>query len=562
MNILKQLPPKPYHNQFVAIDTEWFNINSNMLHRPISGQFGCLSVCYEPDTVYLIQDKDDVSKVLDIISDGIWIGHNLKFDLTHLRRLAQIPPRKKIWDTMLIDQELWGGYYDLFGLEDVARRYLSIEMDKSLQKSFEQDIPEMSDQQIIYAATDAAITLNVAKEQCNFMDGTDLRIWREIDAPTMWSIMDFIGFRINVDAWRELAIKNKQRQQEIDEQLPFNPCSSKAVKQYLSSRGFLRLPNTQEKTLIQWSRKYPECDATELTKQVLLSRKYSKRASTYGMNFIEKYLEQEDGVDVIHCEYWINGTETGRLSATNPPMQTIISRDTNEFRNCFIARPGNKIVIWDWVAQEMGVAAYVSNDPVLIKIFNSGKDIYITTALEVFNEVIKNKSDPRRKTMKSLVLGLDYGLSKYGLAEREGMTINDADDLIHRYLRRLPKFASWMVRQQKQKSMVTSVLGRKIHLNPYSGQAKRNALNAPIQSTAGDMMKKALSVMHQEWDFDCPFAMVETTHDECGVDVPEGYAKEVKAFGIRIMEQVAREMCPGIEFRVDAKVCDTWGEKE
>ena len=251
MQIIKELPPNLDNGAdgiYVALDIELFGLNPKQLHRPTSGKFACLSICYEPDTVYLITNSFDINEILARFRNAIWVMHNAKFDLTHLRRWAYIPPRKKLWDTMLIENILWGGYYDLFALEHLARRYLDISIDKSLQKSFE-DAEELSDKQIEYAAQDANITLQVLQKQRKYVTKKDYGIWREVDLPALWSIMDFQGFAVDKNRWITLAEINKAKADALEKALPFNSKSPKQVKEALSASGFKRLSNTQEKTL-------------------------------------------------------------------------------------------------------------------------------------------------------------------------------------------------------------------------------------------------------------------------------------------------------------------------
>ena len=147
MRILHEVPPPQPKNKFVALDVEIFNLNSKQLHRPTSGKFACLSVATDPETVYVITDQLQLPVVFSNLRDAVHIYHHAKFDITHLRRWVNIEPRKRLWDTMLIERIMWGGYFDFFALEHLARRWLDIKMDKSLQKSFEH-ATELTEKQI------------------------------------------------------------------------------------------------------------------------------------------------------------------------------------------------------------------------------------------------------------------------------------------------------------------------------------------------------------------------------------------------------------------------------
>jgi len=242
-------------------------------------------------------------------------------------------------------------------------------------------------------------------------------------------------------------------------------------------------------------------------------------------------------------------------------MQQIPIRDTPEFRECFVARPGHKLIIADYSAQEPRLSAYVSHDKQLIQWFKEDKDVYIELGKCIFGKTL-TKKDPERQTMKSTVLGLTYGMSEYGLAEREGISKEEAAGLIADVLSILPDMAVYMEKQRRNKTKVTTPFGRKQWLNPYSDQVERNALNSPIQGGAADMMKKALASIHQNWDFDCPFGVVGYIHDELVLDVPEELANDVARFVKEQMETVATDMVKGVlPFIADVSIGNTWAEK-
>ncbi|OGH07422.1 MAG: hypothetical protein A2W22_03065 [Candidatus Levybacteria bacterium RBG_16_35_11] len=562
MNIIKDIPPVLSKNTWVALDLEIFNLNSKQMHRPTSGNFACLTVCFDPETVYLVNKPEMVGAVISNIQEGIWIFHHAKFDITHLRRWANIPPRKKIWDTLLIERILWNDYYTGLGLDDLARRYLDIKLDKSLQSSFE-DASEMTPEQEQYAAMDCVTTLLCQKKQFKLMDKGDFIIWSVIDRPALWAFLDFQGFIINPDEWKDLAEKNKAKSKAVDELLSFNPRSYKVVKEQLLNTGFMKLPDTEEKTLVQWMKKFPDTEAFRLAELVLESRKYSKRASTYGMNWIEKFIEYDPTLDVhfVVGDYSVTGAGTGRTACSDPNMTNVPSRDTKDFRKCFKARPGNKLLIADYSQQEIGIIAFLSQDEKMIAMFNSGGDAYINMAKVMYGKVI-DKNDPLRRTMKDMMLGFDYGMSLDTMAERGGISEEEAAQVMLDLEKAFPDLKNWMEKQKKLKKQTKTIMGRKAHLNPYSGQCERNALNNPVQGSAADMLKMAIGKMHETWSFPFPFAMVEEVHDEIGMDVPEEFVNSISAFMKECMISVANKMCPGMLFNADVTICDTWADKE
>lgn len=560
VNDLSSLNPKP--NQFVAIDLEIFTSpgEEKQLHRPHVGKFACLSVCYDPDTVLVYTSSDYVAPVLERLQPCVWVMQNGKFDITHLRRWAEVKSRKKYYDTMFIERILYNGYYDSFSLKSLARRYLKIEMPKEARETFT-GASELTREQIEYAASDASITLQVATIQKRLLDEDDKRVWSEIDCPALWAFLDFRGFAIDIGKWNALAEYNRQKQLEIDGSIPFNPRSSKQVVSWLSSHGFRNLPDSQEKTLEAFVKKYPDTEAAKVAGMVLESRIYAKRSSTYGASFIRDYLEYEGEIPVIYSNYDLNRAETGRTACSDPNMQNIPARETKEFRECFIARLGNKLIIADYSAQEPRLSAYVSQDEQMIAWFREGKSIYTELGKIIFGREI-TKKDPEYATTKSTVLGLNYGMSEYGLAEREEISREEAKKLINAVLNALPRLANYMEAQKRNRKRVVTPFGRKIWLNPYSDQTERNALNAPIQGGAADMMKKALASIHRNWPFDCPFGVVGYIHDELVLDVPAEIAEDVAKFVKDQMETTATNMVNGqIPFIAEVSIGDNWGAK-
>jgi len=594
MNIIHDVPAEDLQDGWVALDLELCHTNIKVLHRPQGGDFALLSI-YDGKDVYLIHDVNKVHSAIERLQNCTWIFHNAKFDLTHLRRWAYIPPRKKIWDTMLIEKILWSGFYDGFSLADLSRRYLDKYLDKSLQNKWGdldiEDVPPenqdaMANLQLVnlgekidkilkkqidipqnfldYAVNDVVTTYDVCMEQRKFVKKNDFWIWTHIDLPAMWAVMDFMGFRIDSQKWLDLSIRNKQRSKEIDAVLPFNPRSPKVSREYLSKRGFLGLPNTQESTLEMFINIYPKSEAAGLAKTCLESRKYAKRASTYGEKFIENHVEQDlmYKVDMVCGDFNIIGAETSRLSCSSPNMQNIPARDTDEFRECFIARPGNKLVIADFSQQEIGVVAYLSRDKKMLEAFNSGEDIYIQMAKLMYGKTIE-KSDPLRKRMKSVVLGTNYGMSAIGLARKEKITEDEAQEFLDKFTHTFSGMNDWMNKQQKLRNYTQTILGRKTWLNPYTDQSYRNALNNPVQGSGAEILKLSLIEVHRNWKFDFPYSVVGVFHDEMVADVPENFAEDVGKFIQKTSSIAANNMCSDIpmSFRVDVSIGDNWSAK-
>jgi len=561
MNIIRDLPPILSKKDWCAIDLELFEAKKSKLHRPTTGKFACLTFCYNEEDVYIITDKTQVQEALDRVDQAVWIFHNAKFDITHLRRWADVPYRARIWDTLLIDRILWGGYYNLFALNDLARRYLDMEIDKDIKSRFE-NATTLDKELIKYSAIDPFITRKICKKQYKLAKSNAIKIWKEVDRDAMWAFIDMMPVRIDIDKWTGIANKNEKTTKELAEQFEFNPRSSIQTKKYLSKNGFPRLRNTQEKTLLArlTNPKQATTKAGKITKQLLQYRKIQKRSSTYGKNWIKNYVEEDDK---IYSDYKVIGAETGRTSSSRPNMQNIPGRATPVYRECFIPHPGHKMLIVDMGQQEARIAAYLSQDKKLIHLFTqTDKDIFIEMAKLIYNVKI-TKSNPLRKQIKNIVYGLTYGMSPEGFTDRYGGTITDAEKAFNDFFNVFPTLASFLHIQSLKKQSVSTIMGRKMYLNEYSNQVERNAKNSPIQGTAADQQKVAIGRIYKKWNeqFDFPFSLIMFVHDELVFSVPEDKVEKVKDFVVKEMIQAAEEQCPGVPFIAEAKIGSNWSIK-
>ena len=560
MNILLNKIPKPLpDNAFCSIDVELFGAEGHRLHRP-TGKFACLTACPDGENVYLIDDEKVVDILLGRIDNCVWVFHNAQFDLRHLRRWSKVPPRKKLWCSYIIERLLWSGYYDSFSLKDLTRRYLDQYLEKEARETFS-TAQELSPELIEYAAKDAIATWKVAQEQKKLVEKRPdvWRIWKEVDRDAIWAYLDFMGFRLDVEQWKQLAIENETKAQELKDSFPFNPASPKQVKETLREMGFVGLPSTGVNVLEQYIRQKPDCEASKVAQDVLDFRKVAKLASTYGMNMIEKYIEEENGYHIIYSNFNVTGASSGRNASSDPNLQNVPFKREPLFRKPWIARPNNKLIVADWSAQEPREHAYLTQDEHLINIFKSGKDPYIETAKRVYEKEI-TKDDPYRDIMKASFLGATYGQTPKGLEQTYGIPVDEGEKLLHKFWMGFPDSAMWCTHQRKKKDYVESVMGRRLWVNRHNDAYERNNLNHPHQATAADMMKIAVLKIHQNWNFDCPFGVVAPIHDEIVLDVPEKLAPEIAEFVSHTMIEVAEIMCEGIPFVANAKIVDNWLE--
>ena len=575
-NIYEELPPILGEDDVIALDLELIGLSEIQLHRP-HGKLASLAGSFDGKNAYIIFDDAHVQEFLDRCNKSIWIFHNSTFDLGHLRRWATIPERRNMRDTLLIERLLYSNYYDDFALADLVRRYLKCYMQKETRKEFHNLEGAMSPDQIKYAALDVIGTWLVDKEQQKIVESQDMKIWNGMYNPHVWTALELGGFNLDVEAWTRLAEKNQaivsqvedelgqlhghmdkklvgrgKARAEVDYFVPFNPASPQQVLELFHANG-VDTESTGDKEVSKFA-------DNPIVKKILDYRVAAKRVNTYGLPYLQ-YVEP-DGK--IYTSLNISQAETGRDSSSSPPLQNIL-KDL-DYRKCFIAGDGRNLVIYDYAGQELNLFAYVTQDPGLIEIVNSGENAYIRVARTSFNEIII-KGTPRYLIMKGLVLGMSYGLTPYGLARDNDVEQEVADEMFKKFFADFPVAAAWVKDQQRYNRGITkTILGRKGGLHPYNAQWKNNALNNPFQGSGGDMIKLAMkefrkTSLYKENYSTRDVYMVIQVHDEIIVNCAEHLAKETAEALSGCMNDVANRMHPGIISRVSGGICDNWSEK-
>ncbi len=498
--IIEGLPPILNSNHVMAMDLELSGLKDGQLHRP-HGELLSLAGSFDGETAYIVFGDDEVQEFLDRVDQATWVFHNAVFDLAHLKRWAKIVERKAMRDTMLIERILFNNYYDDFGLNDLVRRYLGCYMPKDVRKEFSGHEGRMTPEQIKYAADDVIGTWLVDREQQKLVDPVSRKVWDNLYNPHVYTTLELGGFSLDKNSWIDLAEGYQEIADKIQLELgnkyghtdtvskgrgknktteevyvPLNLASPMQVLKVLQSFG-LKVEKTDDDAL------RPFYDTNEFVNKLLDYRKAAKQASTYGMEFL-KYVE---GDDKIYTSLNIALADTGRDSSSSPNLQNI-PRDT-ERRKCFIAAPGKKLVLYDYSGQEANIWAYLTGDEKFKEIINGGKKLYIEVARIAFGEDVK-KGTERYNLIKSLVLGLMYGLTPHGFARDTGVDMETATDMFNKFFEGFPQSAKYVLRTQKRNNgYVETVVGRRCNLHPYNRQWKNNALNSPMQGCiAGDSL--------------------------------------------------------------------------
>lgn len=554
MNIRQELPRKAKPGEPTALDLEMFGQDLRHLHRP-HGEFACLSIGFSDDEVYQIYTLEDLVKSLELVKQGSWTFQKALYDIRQLRQFVDIPKRP-VWDTMIVEQDIFGGYYDSFGLDDLARRWYATYVDKAPRGKFA-NATRMTREMKIYAAKDVVHTLGVREKQEQHIHENDLpfRHYLENDANMIWVVLDMPAVRIDTDGWIELAEENKEHGFALQEELGFNVKSwqqtQKEIADHIGKDEYTK--STDKDHMQELMDEYPE--EKEWFEAVLEARRFRDAFSRYGPNWIENFVEPGG---LVYGNWRITGSETGRLTCSNPPLQTVPVRNMPRFRELFIPRAGHKMIVADFSQQETRILAWFSDDANLKRALAEGRDLHQETADDFDLE--------DRFEGKTINLALGYGLTARGLVARTGMSMKRAEAGIQRRNARYPEAAVWMNKMQItgfNLGYVTNSIGRQIYLNPYSGQLERNAINAPIQSTAADQLKMMTVYMHKQCQQrDLPFCVVLMIHDEVVCDVPEDLVEDYVELIHEAAEYAAAETVPGMEMPIEPEVGDSWGVKQ
>lgn len=304
-------------------------------------------------------------------------------------------------------------------------------------------------------------------------------------------------------------------------------------------------------------------EGVEIADKVLKWRHFFRLKNTY----VDALLRQvETGTKRVHTNYSMISTATGRISSSNPNLQNIPirSKEGTEIRKAFVAREGHKLVSADYSQMELKIMAHIAGVRAFRDAFSEGKDIHLVTAQQIFGDGV---TDPElRRRAKSINFGIIYGMSPFGLAKNVGITRQEASQYVEQYFRSYPEIKNYMeaIKAYARKYGYTrTAFGRKCYISGINsaqhavrGFAERAAINAPIQGTAADVVKRAMINLRNKLEVG---AIILQVHDELLVEVPESHVDRVAKLMKEVMEGVASFSVP---LRVDIGVGSSWGSME
>ena len=555
-----------------ALDTETTSVVARRAELVgISLAFADGKACYIP-VAHLTGDQLDTTLVLNqitsLLSDPalMMVGHNLKYDLTVLEAVGLVP-RCTLADTMLMSYVLdaAGGRHDM---DSLAKRILGVDTisyedvcGKGAKQIGFAEVP--LEQASEYASEDADITLRLFRHfEGRLETEPSLQsIYQDLELPVMLVLRDMENHGALLDG----AILKSQSQSigvrleelEIEAQAlagrSFNLASPKQLQEILFDEMRLPVlkktpkgaPSTNEEVLQELALDYP------LPKLLIEHRSLSKLKGTY----TDKLPEDCDPADGrVHTSFHQAVTSTGRLSSSDPNLQNIPIRtdEGRRIRKAFIAPVGWSVMAADYSQIELRIMAHLSGDQSLVDAFARGDDIHRATAAEVFDLEPMFVTDEQRRRAKAINFGLIYGMSAFGLARQLGIERAEAAAYIDRYFERYPGVRHYMDATRAMahdKGYVETVFGRRLTLPdiharqvPIRQAAERAAINAPMQGTAADIIKRAMLRVNKalgEADLGCNLLL--QVHDELVLEVCDRDLDAAKSL-VRVEMEAAAEL--------------------
>jgi DNA polymerase I-like protein with 3'-5' exonuclease and polymerase domains len=314
MKVIESIPPVCPADVFVCLDVENYYEKGMKAHRP-QGTFACLSVTWDGENVYQFYDSGEVKQALRNIKNGVWVFHNALYDLTQLRRYADIEPTF-IWDTMLVDQSMTGGLYSHYNLAALSRRWLGEIMEKDTRDHF-LGSSKMTAAMKKYAAKDVVKTLRIAElQKKKYENEFAFRAYTEIDEPAIFPVLDMGGIPVDAPGWRDMTKEFSELAKQAELDAGVNVYSSAQVKVKAKQFGYV-LQSTGKDILKGLD--HPFFRAVEK------ARMYRKAVSTYG----ETWLENVEADGKVYSSYRITGALTGRMSCVSG--KTILSTSRGDF---------------------------------------------------------------------------------------------------------------------------------------------------------------------------------------------------------------------------------------
>ena len=572
-------------NEILSLDTETTSTSA------IDAELVGLSFAVKEFEAFYVPIPPEREKALQIVNifksvyedpKILKVGQNLKYDLEVLRNY-NVQLQGPMWDTMiahyLIQPEL---RHNMDFMAEVYLNYKTIHIDELIgpkgknQRSMRDLSPTLVYE---YAAEDADVTLrlkNKLETELKKFECEDLFYNIEMPLMPVLAEMEMNGVCLDTDSLKETSNILTARLKEIEHRIyelagkSFNIASPKQVGTILFDElRIIEKPKktktgqyvTSEDVLQQLKNKH------EIVADILEYRGITKLLGTY-IDTLPHLINPRTGH--IHTSFNQTVTATGRLSSSDPNLQNIPIRgeDGKEIRKAFVPEPGCLFFSADYSQIELRVMAHLSNDKNMIEVFQEGKDLHAATAANIYKKPINEVTRDERTKSKRANFGIIYGITVFGLAERLDISRDEAKQLIDGYFTTFPEVHDYMEQAKqtaRQRGYVTTLFGRRRYLPDINsanatvrGFAERNAINAPIQGTAADIIKVAMIRIHQRFKAEgIRSKMILQVHDELNFSV---YPEEKGRVEAIVLEEMQHAFPLNVPLVADSGFGENWLE--
>lgn len=565
---------------FISLDTETTGTD------PISAKLVGLSFSVKENQAFYVpipQNDKEAQKIVNEFKpiyeneNILKIGQNIKYDLLVLQNYG-INLKGKIFDTMiahyLLQPEL---HHGMDYMAEVYLNYQTIKIEELIgnKGKNQKNMADLSPTEVYeYACEDADVTLKLKNilEPLLKENGCEQLFW-DIEMPLMpvLAYMERNGVCIDTEGLKETSLLYTSEMKRIEKEIhalagtDFNIASPKQVGEILFDR--LKIIDKPKKTKTgQYVTSEEVLESLrskhEIVEKILEHRGLKKLLGTY-IDALPKLINPKTGH--IHTSFNQTITATGRLSSSNPNLQNIPVRNEHgkEIRKAFIPEEGCIFFSADYSQIELRIMAHLSDDTNMIEAFREGHDIHAATAAKVFKKSIDEVTREERSKAKTANFGIIYGITAFGLAERMNVSRTEAKNLIEEYFQTYPKVKEYMNRSidmARQKGYTETVYHRKCYLRDINshnavvrGYAERNAINAPIQGSAADIIKIAMIHIYKRFqEENIRSKMILQVHDELNFSV---YPEEKE----KVQQIVVEEMEKAYTMKVPLEADFGWG---
>ena len=599
---------------FVALDTETSSLNAAhaelvgvsmaltagqacyipLRHGPAgagSGTGNLLEVVDQPEIPEQIAFETAMAMLRPLLENSsvLKIGHNLKYDAHVLSRAMNGGVRlNPCDDTMCLSFVLDAGRVERHGLDYLALHWLDIETIKyeSLCGKGTKQIPFSAvpiDDACAYAAEDADISLRLwlMLKPRLAREGV-ATVYERLERPliTILAEMEAAGIEVNSSILHRLSNDFATRIAVLEGEIhtlagtSFNVASPKQLGEILFDKMGLQGGKKSKTGAYSTGADILEdlaAQNVEIAQKVLDFRQLSKLKSTYTDALTASIHPQTKRV---HTSYSMVGAATGRLSSSDPNLQNIPIRtaEGRSIRTAFVAPEGYKLISADYSQIELRLVAHVAGEDTMLNAFRQGVDIHAQTAAEVFQVPLEDMDGETRRRAKAINFGIIYGISAFGLARQLSIPQADARDYIAAYFERFPGIRQYMDEmklQAREAGFVETLFGRRLYINGLKssnpamrGFAERQAINAPIQGSAADIIKRAMARLPAAIaDANLSAKMLLQVHDELIFEVPDAEADASVALITKLMETAHDPaLALDIPLIAEAGIADSWSE--